>query len=317
MDPKLLAYINNSLNQGISRQEIEVQLLKIGWLKPQIDQAFQEKNVPRTEINPSVLQNFKITDNVGTKPKKFFSKLKLILMTSITIVVVVVVLLITFPQIQIAVFNKYYFSESKTPQVYQVLENRTIHPLANNLLTGVEFSDFGIKLRFPWNNIVKKDQPIGNDGTVLFYKWEFAGNKVVSIIRPLNVNYVHEFIGNNSNDAAKVKDFFGDNTLNSNYEFMKVIYSSSPKDISLFKSKNEMLAKDILLILKKAMIGAHKGNDGIFNFETDNIKGFQFGIPGKTERVDVQFFDKNDKEHVMLFSGVTQDEIDDILSSIK
>ena len=60
--------------------------------------------------------------------------------------------------------------------------------------------------------------------------------------------------------------------------------------------------------------------DGIYKFETSNVKGFQFiGLSyiKKDKYVPVLIFDKNDNQYELIFMGFSQKEIDYTLASIR
>lgn len=58
--------------------------------------------------------------------------------------------------------------------------------------------------------------------------------------------------------------------------------------------------------------------DYLNNFETEHIKGFQFGNPEYSKEVYLDFFDIKDKQYSIIFTGkFTQGFIDYVLKNIK
>jgi hypothetical protein len=121
------------------------------------------------------------------------------------------------------------------------------------------------------------------------------------------------------------KDEFGTETSFDTY--FKMFYLT-PYQLNLF-NPDDFKRIFVLLLLKETSFNRGK----IYKFETPNIKGFQFGEPinaankivkvkigdpNNTKRfVEVEIFDKNDKQYELTFGGFSQKEIDYTLASIR
>jgi hypothetical protein len=93
------------------------------------------------------------------------------------------------------------------------------------------------------------------------------------------------------------------------------ILCTTPDQINLGTPYKEAKEKAYLLIKKYIFIS--NGKRIIYRFEGKNIKGFQFGDPGESNFVIVDFFDNNSNLYHLKFYSFSQKEIDFILSSIR
>ena len=125
-----------------------------------------------------------------------------------------------------------------------------------------------------------------------------------------------QFLGDDPNDARRIKDFFGEEILGSNYSFYKHTLNTSPDQLTIFMPKKEALAKSILVVLKTVLVVGTAGEGPIYSFETKSFKGFQFGDPKTRHNVLISLFGGGDKQHDILIKG-NQEEIDYILSSME
>lgn len=92
------------------------------------------------------------------------------------------------------------------------------------------------------------------------------------------------------------------------------IANLTPKNISLFSSMSELDAKAALLNVKSAIFPYQSGP--IYSFETKSgMRGFQF-TPSATTSVAVVFTPK-DERYVLFLVGVSPQETDSVLNSIR
>lgn len=231
-------------------------------------------------------------------------------------IVIFIILLIIgslfVPQIWLVPFFKIKFSKAKKPELYKTVIQREIKPslyfdeeIINNTYS---FYDFTFKV--PWKDLVKKNE---RQNVV---DLTFNQNKRVIIFDPKdNLDMVKNlFALRSEKDQKKLRNFFGDDILKSNYSFCTIVLNITPEKINIFNSSNQIIVSSILLTLKAILPPSSTGE--IYNFEAGDIKGFQFGDPKANKPILIWFFDKQDKQHELIISG-TQQEIDFILSSIK
>jgi hypothetical protein len=86
------------------------------------------------------------------------------------------------------------------------------------------------------------------------------------------------------------------------------------------KKEVEKYQEELLLFNLKSVSTVVPHLDGIYKFESSNVKGFQFidlyNIK-KNKLVKVRIFDKNDNQYELTFIGFSQQEIDYTLASIR
>lgn len=219
-----------------------------------------------------------------------------------------------FSQIWITLYVKESFSREKNPELYQIPQERQVKTVEYSIGNYVEFSYSGIRLKTPWTEIKRIEEwPMAKRA---FFDQD---NKTKSLLifnaqKASPLTFKETLLGYDPRDIQKIKEFFGEERLKSNYNFYKLVLEASPEQINILTPPKEAMAKFILIILKQGL--ALMGEEGIYSFSVDNIKGFQFGTPGKSEKMVIDFFDNNDNQYTLLISG-TQEEIDFILGSIE
>ncbi len=186
-----------------------------------------------------------------------------------------------------------------------------ILPMPKNILkadaiTSTALSHDGLKFQVPWRSM----GPRNNQET--FAAASSDGNKSIFISQEINIK--NNLIKKTPDDAAMLKIFFGEEVLASQYALYKTILYASPKNISAFSRLSTSLPQIILVTLKRALV--MNAGEGISEFETAEIRGFQFGNQN-SKSVSIVFFDEKDNRYLMGARGATEEEIDYILSSMK
>lgn len=220
------------------------------------------------------------------------------------------------------VFLKYYriYSVDKNPYLYIIPEYRNI---ANSKTPSVnsELTYDGLKISTPWG------KPL--DGKIIgsYMIFTFQNNKKImldekfkeSFVDTLNGNVKYKFEDNLElkkikDNKANIEQFYGKENVSSNFMFYKAILSATPKDIKFTMSKKELLRNHALLTFKEIYHIANESGK-IYYFENSYLKGFQYGT---TKNPVIWVYDKNDAQYqiIVVGNGITQDEIDLIISSI-
>lgn len=217
-----------------------------------------------------------------------------------------------FPQLVIAPYINYKFSKDKVPNAYITPIQRTVTASEADVKGHQEFTSYGLMFGVPWKEKPEKIER----GSAIFFK--FPDKKFVVLFDPESIPPPREILlKGNPNDVEKVKAFFGEGILDSNYDFYSHILNTSPDQITIFTPKKEAMSKAILVVLKTVLVITPSGGNIIYSFVTDNnIKGFQWGRDEVRGRTLVTLFDQNDVQYEMVIGG-TQEEIDFILSSIE
>ncbi len=235
---------------------------------------------------------------------------KIFISIFLAIIILGVLTVVFFPQVWIVIYTKVKFSEAKFPQLYDVPISREIKTPEYKCGNCPEFSYYGFKLKTPWTEIVDIEKK--SDGVIL----TFTQDKSLLIFDSQNqLDLVTSFSGDKPEDAQKIKNFFGEENLKSDYNFYKLTLNKSPDQITIFTPKKEVIAKSILIVLKAILVVPVNG--GVYDFITEDMKGFQFGSPEASKGVFIYLFNSEGYQHEIIVFGATQDEIDFILSSIE
>ena len=88
------------------------------------------------------------------------------------------------------------------------------------------------------------------------------------------------------------EDVYGKEAVRSDYEFRRTILNMTPKDLNLLASPRQMVGNSILLTLKGA--DSQRFKNGLYSFETAEMRGFQEGNIALDKGVQIQAFDNQD-----------------------
>lgn len=79
-------------------------------------------------------------------------------------------------------------------------------------------------------------------------------------------------------DPEILRAAYGNRALQSDYEFLKLAFNTTPASIRLTDSKQDVVRKSTLLLIKTLVA---QSDSGIFEVQTNDFRGFQYGDPGK------------------------------------
>jgi len=114
----------------------------------------------------------------------------------------------------------------------------------------------------------------------------------------------------------------GDETINSNYAFVRAMLEMTPEKIGLFTPEREAVRGITQLLLKSTQILVNNGESGIFLIQNKNFRGFQYGNPDSRpyDVVDDLFADKGRLHFVFCeerCGGISQAEINRVIQSVQ
>jgi hypothetical protein len=116
---------------------------------------------------------------------------------------------------------------------------------------------------------------------------------------------------------------FGGKPIDSDYALLSRTLCLTPRDLRLSWSRREMAGNSVLLTIKEIDI-AHIRN-GVYSFQTESLRGFQYGDPTHDKVVKIDAFDEKDRK-IWLMIGAelkpngrkpSQAEINRILYSLR
>lgn len=243
--------------------------------------------------------------------KKFPIKkiLLAIVLAFVTVGIFFIAVALIFPQIPAIITLKMKFPQSKYEYIYDAPVAREVSQ-NTGIKGGAEFVLDGVRFTSPWSSKPEKMEKEGMDA--LTYRKE---NKIIFLPKNEDEVFNNLLPYDNRDEYEKIKLLYGEDVLESKYLFYKAILEANPKELNIFTPKREGIAKSLLVIYKVGLQIPLEG--GIYSFETDVIKGFQFGDPKVSRGVEIRFFDSEDTVYAVVLQGATQKEIDFLLSSIK
>jgi len=216
------------------------------------------------------------------------------------------------PKIWALHFIKSRYSENETPWAYIVPVDRTVSSSIVNLSDYQSFTCDNLKFNVPWKDLKQKEER----KTFIFLSFHSADNKGIY----MNRGKVTEFriserlLGEDPSDAKKLKELIGEQTFKSDYSVFVESLGTTPDQASIFRSSGELGKAIVMLMLKRAF--TEPNIEKIYKFETEVIRGIQFGDPQEINPVAIKISNKDGKIHRMSIHSANQEEIDFILSSM-
>ena len=190
-------------------------------------------------------------------------------------------------------------------------------PLVTDALaahTSAPLSYFSVEFRAPWTGDVQVKQ---YKSTV---RIQFPEGQFIMFSDPSQgIDRIKSLRENRQGDPERV---FGSQAMRSNFAFVQTTLRLTPKDITLWRPRVQLVRNCVMFGLKLAEIGGTE--TGLFQFQFGSSKGFQKGDPEKAAAVTLQVFDPSDREF-SIFIGrtkgtdgrVRQEDINSVLASIR
>jgi hypothetical protein len=182
---------------------------------------------------------------------------------------------------------------------------------------GITLTEFGYQFDAPWK---MKEPKQGN--TIAIFESE-SGQEVIMFSDPAKkegaVKIMKDSMGTRFGELASV---YGAKTIQSDYDFDQALVNTTPSELSYVLPGRRVVRAAVLLMLKPTeMIDAETG---FYSFETQHLRGFQNGDPGKTKTVIVKAFDAEDHQFEFVFGnrsypngGPTQADINLVLQTLR
>jgi hypothetical protein len=184
---------------------------------------------------------------------------------------------------------------------------------------GIKLSYFGYEFEIPWTDIDEEKTKI------------VGGNKAIIVFRSGNVLSVwsgppHEFMNGlleqGKIDRETFRKIYGAEALRSDYSFMRLILETTPDKITIFTTRERAVSQEVLLAVKAICVPGDP-DSGIFEVETKEFKGFQYGRPqSPSNHLSVELFPEDG--HLDLIFGqkkngptiISQADINRIIQTI-
>lgn len=184
---------------------------------------------------------------------------------------------------------------------------------------GQRLSYFGYEFEVPWDIDQEKTKQTGKMELITFR----SGNALLfSSAAPKE--FVQTFLSSTQVDPDKVRKFWGEAALESDYSLHRLILEATPGEVSLF-TRREDAVRSAMLILFKGIMMPRGGESGIFRVRTGKFQGFQYGDPQmRPKSLNVEIF-ADDGGLYFVFAqrseepapSITQAEINRIIQSAR
>lgn len=191
--------------------------------------------------------------------------------------------------------------------------------LSISQVSGHRLSYFGYEFEVPWDIDQEKTKQTGKMELITFR----SGNALLfSSAAPKE--FVQTFLSSTKVDPDKVRKFWGEAALESDYSLHRLILEATPGEVSLF-TRREDAVRSAMLILFKGIMMPRGGESGIFRVRTDKFRGFQYGDPQmRPKSLNVEIF-ADDGGLYFVFAqrseepapAITQAEINRVIQSAR
>lgn len=141
--------------------------------------------------------------------------------------------------------------------------------------SGKKLSYFGYEFEVPWNDIDEaKSKVIGGNKAIIAFQ---SGN-VLSVWSGSPREFVNTVLSSGKIDRDSYRQIYGDEALQSDYAFHRIMLRTTPDAITPFISKRDAVSRTMLLLTKG--ISAPRGAEsGVFAVRAGEFSGFQYGRP--------------------------------------
>jgi hypothetical protein len=179
--------------------------------------------------------------------------------------------------------------------------NRTpveLTDLSISQAAGMKLSYFGYEFEVPWTDIDKeKTKIVGGNKAIIAFR---SGN-VLSVWSGPPHEFMNHLLEQGKIDRDTFRKVYGDEALQSDYNFQRLILQATPEKVSLLSSRKTATSQGVLLLVKAICVPGDP-NSGIFAVQGKKFRGFQYGRPqSPPKHLIVELFP--DDGHLELFFG--------------
>ncbi len=155
---------------------------------------------------------------------------------------------------------------------------------------GMKLSYFGYEFEIPWTDIdQEKSKIIGGNKAIIVFD---SGNALSVWSGPPH-EFMNGLLEQGKIDRDTFRKVYGDEALQSDYSFMRLILETTPDKITLFSTRKTAVSQGVLLTVKAICVPGDP-NSGIFEVRTKVFKGFQYGRPqSPPKHLSVELFPEN------------------------
>lgn len=234
------------------------------------------------------------------------NKLKKKIVYTSSISMIILFLCVVMPRLFLIGIYQIAHSETKDPVLYEIPKELQIKKIdSNNRIIHYD----NIEFTSPYHKLVSTK----NSSTGIAYVFD-DGHKIM--INKMKIDTYDVQANLTLKQQKYLHNILGDENSKSSFELMKKIYMLTPDDLSYFASLNKITLKKELLAFKRIFIPC-QDSDSLYCFDTNYIKGFQYGDPQNSKIIIIQIFIENKNCTLSLVGdNINQNDIDSILSTI-
>jgi len=153
--------------------------------------------------------------------------------------------------------------------------------------SGTTLAYFGYEFEVPWTDIdSEKTKIVGGNKAIIAFR---SGN-VLSVWSGQPHEFMNYLLEQGKIDKDTFRKIYGDEALQSDYNFKRLILETTPDKISFFTDRKTAVSQGVLLMVKAICVGGDP-NSGIFAVQGKEFKGFQYGLPqNPPKRLSVELF---------------------------
>jgi hypothetical protein len=170
------------------------------------------------------------------------------------------------------VFNIWY-GFRKVPVVHMVpaeLNDRSV-----NLVSGTKLSSFGYEFEVPW-----QDVELDKIQRKVMMLIPFHSGLEILVGHGSTHDLIDTVISETKTNPQEFRSKYLESSQ-SDYDFLNLVLNTTPSQVRLLDSKQEVGRRSSLIILKAIIV---PGDSGIFRVDTPDLHGFQYGDPAKNPR---------------------------------
>jgi hypothetical protein len=151
---------------------------------------------------------------------------------------------------------------------------------------GRKLSYFGYEFEVPWDDVDEdKTKQVGKMQVIAFR----SGNAILFSKMPPK-EFVNIFLSMSKENSAGLRAIYGEDALQSDYSFTRLMLETTPERVTLFASRRNSVGSAMLLVIKGIII-PRGGESGIFRVRTGKFQGFQYGNPqNRPKSMEVRLF---------------------------
>jgi len=192
--------------------------------------------------------------------------------------------------------------------------------LSISQVPGRKLSYLGYEFEVPWDDVDEdKTKKVGEMQVIAFR----SGNSMLfSKIPPKE--FVNTFLSMSKENSAGLRAIYGEDALQSDYSFRRLILETTPGKVTLFTPRRDSVGSAMLLVIKGIMI-PRGGESGIYWIRTSHFQGYQYGDPrSRPKSLDVELFNEDEglgfifsQKEKATTSAISQRDINRVIQTVQ